>query len=196
MAKAKLSTAAAARARALTKSIKEHNARFAAASPAERRVMVAKDVIAQIKAKRFFATEGTYVDAVDAIPDGTRMDAPLRNILKKVPECHVCAKGAAFLSLVRLANTVKVGDVLDYYGEKVENGPENLDKVAWNFLEQFFPIDLLDEMERAFEDMYHGYEIDDADERLTAIMQNVIDNDGKAFTTGKTAAVWEAEGRE
>lgn len=71
---------------------------------AERRVALAKDVIAQIEAKKFLAKSNIFVRITKELPSFSE----LREQLPKV-KCQVCAKGALFLAHVKLFNKCKVG---------------------------------------------------------------------------------------
>lgn len=75
---------------------------------AEKRVAVAKDVLAQIKAKTLKAKSGVYVSAkLTFVPkEGEDVQALLKE--GKVKNCQACALGSAFLSYVRLYDGVKV----------------------------------------------------------------------------------------
>lgn len=80
---------------------------------AEKRVAVAKDVLAQIKAKKLKAKSGVYVRAkLSFVPKGGE---DVQTLLKQgqITSCSACALGSAFLSYARLYDNVKV----ERYGE-------------------------------------------------------------------------------
>jgi len=103
--------------------------------------------------------------------------------IQDVPQCGVCAKGAAFIAAVDRFNRLKIcfrnanGNNTSYYDE--------------GFLTEYFSQGQLDEMEAAFEG-WPSYRLDSkfsytgiprnrnkADIRLSMIMQNVIRNNGE-----------------
>lgn len=124
----------------LLEQIKKENARFAKLSKAEKRVAIAKDVLAQIAAKKYVPTQGTYVDLLDK-------DVSEEDIGKEVCEvvagarCDVCAIGSLFMSAVKLGDNLKVD-----FGEY---GDVNFFKSE--ILTRFFSKDQLGMMEAAFE---------------------------------------------
>jgi len=100
-------------------SIKRANARYRKASPAQRRVMIAKDVIKMLEAKQIKAGFGTFVDPVydyhmsDAVftDDGVSLQALIHGVkLAKnpTPLCEVCGIGAMFVSAVGFRNECMV----------------------------------------------------------------------------------------
>jgi hypothetical protein len=203
-------------AKALAKRIKEHNQAFAKASPAQRIVMVAKDVLLQLGKGNYEATGGTYFETEVTAAEA---DTPLHTLIANAPEaCHVCAIGSVFASCVRLANVVTVeleqqtarklmqlcklrgvGELLNGGLRTDEGSTTHTLSLSWaefgSYLKQFFPDSLLKLMENAFEQGDHGYDYYDADEeeKLIRIMKNLITNEGKAFTYYvPSEPIWEA----
>lgn len=84
--------------------IEKRNAAFAEATPAEKRVIIARDVIAQLDAKRLIAEGGSYLSFEDLPPDLAGADtteiAALIDAGKTT--CTACAKGSVFMSACRL----------------------------------------------------------------------------------------------
>lgn len=188
--------------------LKREKDEFKKMSKAEKRVAVAEDVIAQIKAEVYTPESGTYVrfehtsKAVEkgyyslgdlyAKPADLMMDEGMLN-------CNVCAKGAMFLSHIR-----KDSDECTV-SQAADGGDE---QIIENRLTDLFSEEQLDLIEAAFETEAHHYTDDhgtdddfneDGDpkrgtigakaerfgdkystdqRRLMAIMRNIIRNKG------------------
>lgn len=169
------------------------NAAFKRLSASAKRVAIAKDVLAQLAARKYRATCGTYVDGLD-VSQNVADDVQLQEIVAGQQEsCDVCGIGSVFLSAVRLGDNLKVGDAL-YDRDYDANFDESVmaDKVR----EYFEPAQLA-LIETAFERSRIGmsedwHEDDDAMERalkfgsryrsdtarLKAIMENIVENKG------------------
>lgn len=94
--------------------IAERNRMFTKATKAQRRVLVAKDVIAQLKAGRFTAESGVWLigDTVDAASD--KIDPSLqRAVLAGQVECTCCALGSMMASCVLFKNKLKTERVFE-----------------------------------------------------------------------------------
>lgn len=152
-------------------------------------VQIARDVLTQLRLKRFQAKEGTYVtvniDGDIYHEDSEYHSACFKEYFKKNKQvtCQVCALGAAFVSMVNIKNECSVLDVM------MEDG-------MWERLGEYFGADNIDLMESAFEIrvsqnansglLYKilfaatswGSQYQDPNERLRAIMLNVIRNKG------------------
>lgn len=180
--------------------IARRNKAFAAASPEEKRVLIAKDVIAQINSGRFTATRGAWVRPFNASNRETidlatefGSDAPLRELVlsEKVANCNCCALGAMFMSCTLYNNQTTAEDFerethsLDEYvhaGDELSNGLNKFfGKVQLRLIEAYFegghgafdaPFTHNDKI-RLWEEVYPS---DKA--RLKAIMQNIVDNHG------------------
>lgn len=146
----------------LVDDVAERNARFAAASDCEKRVMVAQDVLQQLKAGTIVPTPGTYLDG-----------------------CRVCAVGATFLSTCSLA-----GEDPSPPSWAREQNLRSWSRQAGGFPElQLAEMEAAFEGWNRHQ-AHHGTEAawkfarDEqgeylpADERMRRVMQNVIDNDG------------------
>ncbi len=168
--------------------------RFVKANRMRKRVMVAKDVIKQLDAKKFIATSGIYF-SFDYAYRQTRYDYLPKNIIPQITEdlsdvindkqCMVCAIGAAFCSAVRLKDKVTVGDV---------GSPSTLYGVAINdnnmidYLSNIFSRDEMRMFERIFERSYYhmdeyefGCIVSDQNDNtvLRLIMENIVANRGE-----------------
>jgi hypothetical protein len=161
------------------------NDKFEKATPAQKRVMIAKDVILQIRAKKFIAESGTYFHLNK---DAGNEPVELRNIIcEEQTTCNVCAIGGAFASAVRITNNFKMKGHGAYF--------EDIYKKS----EPIFGGKNLTLMETAFEQGVVGYyakakisksllekaesfrsrkKIMTDEKALIAIMQNIIKNNG------------------
>jgi hypothetical protein len=126
----------------MRREIARRNKAFAAAATAEKRVLIAKDVLAQIKAKRFAAAHGVWVDAANkplsAAPGYIHIAAPIDDkfsetdsvrelfIAGDIQRCRCCALGALFMSCTLYNNKTTVEDFVEEiswdFGEIVDNG--------------------------------------------------------------------------
>jgi hypothetical protein len=182
--------------------IDNRNKIFAAATPEQKRVLIAKDVIEQIKAKRFKPTSGTWVRPkmkngryieVEERFDGEESVRELF-IGKKIPACDCCALGAMFMS----CTTYNEGTTVDYFSVETDWGFEErvLKEKLSNGLTDFFTPDQLQLIEIAFEGGDGAFTADEDDDliaqkaalwyedmsrddkRMVAIMENIIANNG------------------
>ena len=145
---------------------------FAEMTNSEQRVAVARDVIMQLDAKKFVPKMGVYF----TISDFAAANKPPED--GAMPACTVCAIGAVFAS----GCFAKTG-MLPLYWVRPDATSEL----------EIFDYDTLSRMESAFEiwggryraatdfgmAVAPGHSREDADKRMRAIMQNVIDNDGE-----------------
>jgi len=112
----------------LARANKAKNAEFQKASRAEKRVMIARDVLSALTRGKIEANAGAYVepsdvydyDDVEDIDGATAVASKkdsLQELLENVTPCKVCAKGAIFLCTVAMRNQVTVGDFQKMSGE-------------------------------------------------------------------------------
>lgn len=189
----------------LKKRIADRNRRFVRMSPDRQRVQIARDILAQIETNRFIAKSGTYLRLFDGAkanklfyPWGaissdetarlsaeakqTQIQTALANI-----RCKVCAIGSAFVAAVDRANECTVSQMRG----------TNDDFYMRRYLRKWFSTKQLGLIESAFERdtnfaarrrvlaseraaaVDFGRRIQSDRERLIAIWQNVIDNDGE-----------------
>jgi hypothetical protein len=189
----------------INESLRKSNAAFKKATKAEKRVMIAKDVLAQIKAKRYIPESGTWVDAnwnirggIDEIHETDSVQKLFAD--RTIETCSVCALGGLFMSCTNLNNNTCVSDI-NYGGEGTEIGEriEEGDTLS-NGLNKIFSKKQLQLIEVYFEkgdgwfgeagytgnyigeDSRHVEYFNDAypddDERLVEIMKNIVANDG------------------
>jgi hypothetical protein len=79
-----------------TKTVKRKNSEFDVMTPAQRRVVIAKDVIAAIDKGKLSSVRGTFVDVDFEIPERS-INSQLNAKVKGV-HCNVCAIGGVFIS--------------------------------------------------------------------------------------------------
>lgn len=158
---------------------------------AEKRVAIAKDVLAQIKCGQYRIKRGCWAE-FDEVESPSEMDTSLDQrmltvgIVIKPPPCSACAIGGAFVSAIRLFNDGEA---------KVSNEKEG----AFEKLEQFFTKKQLVMIENAFEKGDGGCQSDqsllktkeiedslnfgrrytDSPSRAEAIFKNIIKNNGQ-----------------
>ena len=165
------------------KEIKQRTAAFKAASAAGKRVLIAQDVITQLKAGKFVATEGTRQvviprDRLDDNGDRVRL-APIKDkdgdedyyatddrsvqelvLGDEVAECQCCALGGMFLSCTLFNNKTTVEEANDIdIGDGILNN-EGFD----NGLHKFFNKGQLMLIEVAFEVDNGGFGLTDLED--------------------------------
>lgn len=193
--------------------IKEKNKSFSKLGKMQKRVMIARDVIAQVKAKKFKVKTGTYCDLKinKKYKPEVEGELELQSLMESgvVEKCTVCAIGGIFASKVSIGNKFNINVENDSWDDenpdlRIDN--ELSDDEIFKNLENIYSSEELRKIEYAFE----GNDIDDSfwheedefhknilsyskvhknvDNRLIAIMQNIIDNNGKfkpVFVTKK-----------
>ena len=97
------------------------NAKFMKMNKNRRKVVLAKDVLAQLKAKKYIADRGRWVKIFEDKGDGTTKIIDARNfneqfnsfgIQEKIVSCQVCGLGSLLCSLVKINNHATVGDIV------------------------------------------------------------------------------------
>lgn len=147
------------------------------ATPAQKRVLIAEDVLAQIKTKQMKATRGIYVSGSGTRPAFLPNLTGMRERFLTMPECHVCGLGALMVSCTLYANKATV-DNLDEF-----NDPSPHTSFANGLHEVFSYAD-----RRLIECCFEGwgqtggawrnrYKFPRAN--LAAIMENIIQNKGE-----------------
>lgn len=155
-------------------SVEDQNAWFTTLTPDQQRVVLAQDVMVALDQARLIPTKGTYVYP-------TRCVQLTRNNLQQMLQneiCEVCGKGALLVARVGGYNHFE----LSYPRHKLGNS-EVLDS-----LEGIFELETLNDVEAAFEGWATDQENPEEpgnwyrqlpiNERMRAIMQNLIDHDG------------------
>lgn len=101
----------------LQKRIARSNGAFARMTPAQKRVQIAKDVLAQMELGRVRAKKGTYFDlGAKAEKAFAKLysnvpETELQEVLKETQKCNVCAIGAAFLCTVERVDKFKLSNL-------------------------------------------------------------------------------------
>ena len=142
-------------------------------SDQNKRVQIAIDVIKQLNTKTIKASPGNYF----SFDINVNSDNSLRHNINN-NQCDVCAKGAIFVSIVRL------------YKDLHNRGEGGYNKIFKNVIsrhsEDFFTKAQLSEIEHAFEGWitptginYYPARLLTPEKRMRMIMQNIIDNDGE-----------------
>lgn len=124
---------------------KTQNQIFASLSPSKKRVMIALDVVAQLKAQKYTAHVGHWVILNF---DKNNEESSLQKILhsKCLNNCNVCGIGSLFVSQIRFENKFKIPDRW-MWGSQATIGDEDICPK----LEKYFSKAQLDLIEVAFE---------------------------------------------
>src|ERR1700690_660190 len=172
----------------LIKSVERTNKAFAKMNRAEQRVQIAKDVIAALKVKQLTPKHQSYFD----VSENTflRMEAngsdSLKDTLKTIPTCHVCAKGAIFTCTVARKNKVTNRQLLNQDWRRSDSLSKSLQGTfsarQLRLIETEFEDDDIDYGigdTRPISPVMELHELfDNAEDRMIAIMKNIIANKG------------------
>jgi hypothetical protein len=140
---------------------------------AEKRVLIAKDVLELLDAGKFKAKTGNgYFKTNKRISSGN-INFPLEKILKTTKECEVCALGALFYAHVNRFNQIKANDLGLVKGDILYCGWDD----ATSNLSKYFFREQLHNIERDFEKDGSPGRI--ANDKLSKIMNNIIKNKGE-----------------
>ena len=157
------------------------------------RVLVAKDVLKRLHRLRL--TMRSYIDGIDEKLLNKNKDKDLSDLIPKIQgNCEVCLLGACFLSTVRLIDNMPTSKFIKFTDDPNEHFIEH-------YLEKVFSLEQQKLMEAAFELTsrlyYHSItvqvgpcHVNDAVtfggnfagnkyDRVRAVMQNVISNNGE-----------------
>lgn len=167
------------------------NEDFGSLTKAEQCVAIAQDVLTQIELKRFVPVTGSYMTMPSNAFEGDR-SRDMRDVLRALPVCNVCALGGLFACAVERADDLPLAEVSFVgYGS---TGTLN-SKTPFSYLGRFFTQQQLHAIEVAFEGISRpnnaqlGFEerreclsfndrIYDRTERMKRIMNNIIANGG------------------
>lgn len=162
---------------AISRSIAKANRSYCKAGEAQRRVMIAKDALQQLKMHKTVATPGTYVGArtlaAEARLDGAvQLQELLHNPALK-SSCNVCARGALLLSAVRYRNDCTIGPG----GWTSEDSlVKEFSRAQQELIESAF--ESYDEGETWNEEFLSDAERRDPDKLLALILKNIVRNKG------------------
>jgi hypothetical protein len=177
-------------------------------TPAEKRVQIARDVLAQLFSKRLKAEPGVWLSGLKEknlfTKTDVRKDPELKEILSKTKQCEGCALGGMFMCAVERADHLKLSQ-LDAVKELKDNQTTYLDAHiseddAFSYMRKFFSQDQLDMIESAFEQgtgachHYDAVEFIEGDvdpqTRMRLIMENIVANKGAFRPHEKPVATW------
>ncbi len=156
----------------------------------QKAVAIAKDVIAQIKLQQYIANSGSYFYDINS-PDYAYVK--VKNILDK--KCKVCALGACIVSAARLFNQ-DTYEAVPVFNSINENLKEYFDPNDLLLMEYTFERGMLGELYNYSNDTYEKYyntfdqatknaacfygdAYSNVEDRLIAIMRNIIRNKGR-----------------
>lgn len=170
------------------------NRRFKAATAAKKRVLIAEDVIAQVKAGRFKPKSGSWVQPldrkgydIDMQPGLTKFDEEdsVRELFLdgSIPKCECCALGAMFMSCTLYNNKTTVEDFDEEVGWRFDDLV--MEGGFKNGLTKFFSKDQLQLIESAFEGNMGAFVLDEEDEYS-----------GTGIAPGEKTKVWMDELRD
>lgn len=176
---------------------------FEEMSSAEKRVQIARDVLAQLESKRLIASTGEWLINSNRTVKGSFYskedyidNLEFQEVLKRTEKCKGCALGGIFMSAVERANNLKLQELDPDFGIYITGIPRKSD--IFCYLNRYFTHEQLVLIEFAFE-MGNGvcYIEDDmlriralnlflgeygnarnAEFRMKYIMQNIVDNNG------------------
>lgn len=155
--------------------IRARNARFEKLPVARKRVAIARDVLAALRAKRLIAKQGTYLRVGDFDPT-LHSNASLADMVGGDETCTVCVKGSVFVCAAKRGFDITFKNAYDTWeGEQMSAT-----------LGGVFSAKQLNTMERAFEDCGDA---EVAEEMLGDVMRNVVRNDGR-FKPHEFHAKW------
>lgn len=172
------------------KRFRDRNRRFRKLTPEKQRVRIAKDVIAQLAAGRIRARRGLYLSPADRTSWHAKLDHEQVHLaLEEQPICMACALGAAFACAVKRANDLK------FISFAHHSAPDRERFMMHAYLKDWFSLEQLGLIECCFEGserwavpgtppelisraLSFGPYGPTADQLMTAIMKNIIENDG------------------
>ena len=173
--------------------IKKLNAEFKKATKAQKRVMIAQDVLAQLKTKRYVAESGCWV-LPNYYSDWKQLSDKdsVQELFaaKKIESCNVCALGGLFMSCTNFNNNTLLEDLYDV-SDDLGNLIDEEEQLS-NKLNKIFSVKQLKLIEVYFEGndgyFYENREYDTVKafyikypsdkKRLQLIMENIVENEG------------------
>jgi hypothetical protein len=183
--------------RRFVRQVRDRERRFQNMNPSQKRVAVAKDVLAMIEARRIRARAGTYLSLQRRVK-GVKPETEVQEILLESPTCTACAVGSIFVCTMLRNDNLTIneftGDPTIDRGEMdrdaLGSGDGLYDAVAWLFSKGQLALieaafeggyvncypDYGSDTEARAEKFHDTYTSDE--KRLAAIMQNIIDNKG------------------
>jgi hypothetical protein len=170
-------------------SISKSNAAFEKLSPKNKRITIAKDVIAQLKSGYLNALSSNAYVGIDADNISSEFygesdnELELKDVFDNEEQCTVCGIGSLFVCAVKRMDKLKVS--------KLDGGGVS-QSLVHEYLKGFFSILQLNAIENAFENYgspggnyfdsiqeYLDTCNDPDNERLKLIMENIVKHDGE-----------------
>jgi hypothetical protein len=184
---------------ALDEAIKKRNTNFSSMSKLEKRTEIAKDVIASLNSKKYKAERGTYLELFNKnkrskneyghLTNGYDENLKLTstNLKEESTVCHVCAIGSVFTSFAQKTKSSLSADAnsmlrsMNSIFSKTEMRIlEMLFEGSFIHDEQFKKLDVeKQKIIKKYGSEFKKNSKGSADKRLRAIMDNIIDNNGK-----------------
>lgn len=197
------------------KRVRDRNYRFRKMMPTQQRVTIARDVLRLLEAEEIIAKSSTYMDLGRRIEDkdiwansgywtGTKAEGvELHQLIESAPTCQVCGIGACFVAAVRRADKCKSSDMSgpgdddfmrEYLGQWFDEGQIELIETAFEMDSSFYnqPRDRKNDVAFYAQEFGKGFKKDG--DRLAAIFENVVKNDGKFVPPpceGEDEAFWD-----
>lgn len=167
----------------INQSIARANKIYQKAGAAQRRVLIAKDALQQLKVHKIKAMPGTYVNAYNLVEEAeleteVQLNTLLHNPMLK-SSCKCCARGALLLSAVRYRNDciVKPDGYTseDSYVKEFSVTQQDMIEAAF---EKYADDDAGVAASEWSEKFLSYEERHDSDKRLALILKNIIRNKG------------------
>lgn len=171
--------------------LKEATAAFNKLPKAEQRVLIAKDVLKQIKVGKYKPKVGSYT----SLPGDLNIsDKSVQENFNLIQNCEVCALGCCLLSITKFKNKLSFSELTDeYYNTKTRNlfssifsaSQIALIEAAFEKRTTCIPWadkvngeDAENKVKHIYKATWFGKQYEDSTERLKAIMKNIITNKG------------------
>ena len=169
----------------LNKRIESTNSEYKKATKAQKRVMIAQDILDRMDLAQLRADEGTFVNIKGTMED----DCSIKQELEKgnIKECKVCAKGAILMGIIGRENKVSYGFLLEIDVENKTDVEKVFSKRQLDIMEAAFEGDdvctmqwnELDEESPTYDKAMSFYEKNhNSEDRLRGIATNIIENKG------------------
>lgn len=177
--------------------LRKKQKQFSKMSIVEKRIAIAKDVIARIKLNQFIPEQGVFcvVDGsslrgFEGTTDKGEPISEVCDIVNSKQPCQVCAKGGLFMSYIGYVDNFKIEDL--HYGTKAS---VSLKSTEMKSLSKIFSQKQLSLIETTFEGSSYSWNLElsdtekekcnnfegefyDDSNRLIGIMRNIIRNKG------------------
>lgn len=138
----------------LKRKIESRNKRFAEANDAQKRVMIAKDALAQINEGRFIPKTGSYCRiSSTAVKKSLKVgvkDLREAYLGNNINNCKVCGIGALMVASILFNNNVAVDSYI-HYTSQGWGSPNDNNNEASNGIRKYFSHEQLRLIEHAFE---------------------------------------------